>query len=199
MKIGSEDRKKLIAASVFGVLALGYLVWTLVGSSGGASSPDTSTAPVPVVAVRSRGTAATPTAHLPSSKLDPSLHPEGMLLAEALPYTGTGRNIFLPPDVAAAQEAAAIPKPVQTARYVPPAPAYTGPPPPPPINLKFFGTATRRDGTKKAFLLEGEDVFVASPGDIVSRRYKVGAISANAVEVTDMANNNTQRLPMAPQ
>ena len=38
MKIGAEDRKKLIAAGSFGVLAIGYLVYTLVGT-GGSDAP----------------------------------------------------------------------------------------------------------------------------------------------------------------
>ena len=78
-------------------------------------------------------------------------------------------------------------------------PVYTappGPPPPPPIDLKFFGTATKADGSRQAFLLHGEDVFLAATGNIVQRRYKIGAISANSVEVEDMTNNNKQNLPL---
>ena len=43
------------------------------------------------------------------------------------------------------------------------------PPSCPPINLKFFGTAVRANGQRQAFLLQGDDVFLASPGDIVAR------------------------------
>jgi hypothetical protein len=201
MKVGTEDRKKLIAAGTFGVLALGYLVYTFVGSGGTDSPP---TAPAAVVA----GDPATParsispvasTRSLPS-RLDPSLHPEGMLLTESLVYTGVGRNIFQSPDAAAAAAAAAAPKipvPLASARYVPP--VNMGPAPPPPIDLRFFGTATRHDGVRQAFLLRGDDVFVASTGDVVSRRYRVGAISLTTVEVTDLTNSNTQRLTMSPQ
>ena len=32
MKVGSEDRNKLIAAGSFGVLAVGYLLYTLLGT-----------------------------------------------------------------------------------------------------------------------------------------------------------------------
>jgi len=71
-----------------------------------------------------------------------------------------------------------------------------GPPPPPPIDLKFFGTATSADGHRQAFLLKGEDVFLASDGDIVQRRYKIVTISANWVLVEDLANNNQQTLPL---
>jgi hypothetical protein len=71
-----------------------------------------------------------------------------------------------------------------------------GPPPPPPIDLKFFGTATSANGHRQAFLLKGEDVLLASDGDIVQRRYKIVTISANSVLVEDLTNNNRQTLPL---
>ena len=71
-----------------------------------------------------------------------------------------------------------------------------GPPPPPPIDLKFFGTSSLENGHRQAFLLHGEDVFLATDGDIVQRRYKVLTVSANSVLVEDMTNNNRQTLPL---
>ncbi len=96
---------------------------------------------------------------------------------------------------------AVIPKVIASPRnqqaYQPP--VNQGPPPLPPIDLRFFGTATKGDGSRQAFFLKGDDVFLASAGDVVSRRYKVGAIGATSVEVTDLTNNNTQRLPLTSQ
>ena len=69
-------------------------------------------------------------------------------------------------------------------------------PPPPPINLKFFGFANRPGETKKVFLSQGEDIFIAGEGDIVDRRYRVLHISATAVDVEDVVNNNRQSLPL---
>ena len=199
MKMGTEDRKKLIAAGSFGVLALGYLIYTLAGSSGTDAPPTaTSSSVTTSAAAPVRTISPVATAHSTPSRLDPSLHPEGMLLTESLVYTGAGRNIFLAPGAAAEVAAAPkIPVPVASPRFVPP--VNTGPAPPPPIDLRFFGTATRRDGARQAFLLHGDDVFVASTGDVVSRRYRVGAISLTSVEVTDLTNSNTQRLTMSPQ
>jgi hypothetical protein len=62
--------------------------------------------------------------------------------------------------------------------------------------LKFFGTATAPNGTRRAFLLHGDDVFLASDGDIVQRRYKVVSVLANSIVVEDMTNNNRQTLPL---
>ena len=69
-------------------------------------------------------------------------------------------------------------------------------PPPPPITLKFFGFANRPGETKKVFLSQGEDVFIAAEGDIVDRRYRVLHISPTAVDVEDVLNNNRQSLPL---
>jgi hypothetical protein len=79
-------------------------------------------------------------------------------------------------------------------------PVPTGPPPPPPpppLELKFFGTFTRKDGVLHAYLLHGDDVFLAAPGDIVNRRYRVVAITQNTIKIEDMPNNNTQTLSLA--
>jgi len=93
-----------------------------------------------------------------------------------------------------------IPKAVASARPAPtPPPAPTGPPPippPPPINLKFFGTVKRGSSKMQAFLLEGEDVYLAGEGDIVARKYKIVKISASTIQVTDLQNDNTQTLPL---
>ena len=78
----------------------------------------------------------------------------------------------------------------------PPPPVDPGPPPPPPINLKFFGFANRPGEAKKVFLEQGEDIFVASEGDIVNRRYKVLKIAPTSVEVEDVLNNNRQSIPL---
>ncbi len=130
-----------------------------------------------------------------SAQLDPTLRMDAMLVTESLVYSGSGRNIF-----SASSAPIDIPKPVAPVRpkgpVVPVVLPPTGPPPPPPIDLKFFGTATGANGSRSAFLLHGDDVFLASDGDIVQRRYKVISISANSILVEDMANNNRQTLPL---
>jgi len=117
-----------------------------------------------------------------------------MLVTEKLVYTGSGRNIF-----STASVPVAIPKPIAPARPKAVAPVYTpppGPPPPPPIDLKFFGTASSASGKREAFLLHGQDVFLAADGEIVQRRYRVITVSANSILVEDMTNNNRQTLPL---
>jgi hypothetical protein len=118
-----------------------------------------------------------------------------MLDAERVAYTGNGRNIF-----SANSAPVDIPKPVAAVRPKGPVvPAYVpppGPPPPPPIELKFFGTATAANGKRQALLLHGQDVFLATDGDMVQRRYHVITVSANSIVVEDMTNSNRQTLPL---
>ena len=216
----AKDKKTLIVSSIFGVLLLLFVVYGYNAFFGGPSNPAATAAPAPVsgpiesqpsAPVRSRssannangangglgvapGIAATKMAST-SASLDPTLHESAMLRTESLVYSGTGRNIFsaiytppvvLPKNVPNARPGASAAMPV-----VP-----VGPPPPPPIDLKFFGVAIRANGLKQAFLLNGEDVYLASAGDIVARKYKIVTIGAMSIQVEDLQNQNTQSLPL---
>lgn len=113
-----------------------------------------------------------------------------MAAAESLEYSGKGRNIF-------SMESAPvdIPKPIEPAR--PAEPVAQGPPPPPPIDLKFFGYEAQSGGSdRKAFLLHGDDVFIASVGDVVDHRYKIVGIAPLSIQVEDLPYNNTQTLQL---
>jgi len=124
--------------------------------------------------------------------LDPTLRVDLLASSEDTKYEGAGRNIF--------RVFVEIPQPrtpvyKDQAQVVPQGPPP--PPPPPPINLRFYGFATSRpDGAKRIFLAQNEDVFIASEGDIVDRRYKVVRISPNAVEILDVLSNNRQSIPL---
>ncbi len=225
MKGGAENRKKTIALGVLGAAALCGLVYNLSTLFGGPDTPPAAVAPLTTTpgsstrsALIARSTADTPPSGqgsaagsggagaVPgvaaqklassSASLDPSLNQAAMLRTESLVYSGSGRNIFSALYLAPAP---VIPKNVPPPRPIiraPVAPQYMGPPPPPPIPLKFFGTAQRTGGVKQAFLLSGDDVYLASPGDIVAKRFRVGQVSAFGVQVTDLSSNNTQTLPL---
>ncbi len=217
----TDQQKKIAAGSAFAVLAALILYFELSDSSAPTpppsapvsttSRPNTTTLNPASNPAQTGAQTAQTGAHTPplnpaqaaiqtAAQLDPTLYLGPMLATEALRYTGTGRNIF---SSSTPVVRAALPQPRFPVRptpipiaYTPPRP--TGPPPPPPINLKFFGTATHAGGQRQAFLLRGEDVFLAYPGDIVQRRYKIDTVSANSVLVTDLTNNNQQSLPLQP-
>jgi len=195
MKTGTEDKKKLGILAVVGIFALGAIVYMYSElSTPSVPAPVATTVTVPARVPTSSGNGVAKNVGTAATHLDPTLHMGPMLVTESLVYSGTGRNIFS----ANSAPAVVIPKAIASARPkgTPVVTAPTGPPPPPPIDLKFFGTATSANGTRRAFLLHGEDVFLASPGDIVQRRYKVGTISANSIVVEDMTDNNVQTLPL---
>jgi len=199
MKTGADDKRKKLIAGVLGVFALGLVGYQLYDNLGGSSPSPTPVAPVIVAAptVKSGAGPAAVKVGTTSAQLDPTLHMQPMLAAESLVYSGSGRNIFAP---GSPELMAEIPKPI-----TPPRPGPITPPPTvvadqrkplPPINLKFFGTATSANGTRRAFLLNGDDVFVASAGDVVQRRYKIISVDAKSIMVEDLANNNKQTLPL---
>jgi hypothetical protein len=201
LKIGAEDKKKAIIAGVLGLVVIGLVVNVLMsyfdgGSTAAPPPPPQTTAARPrsPVTATTTGTAQHAAAKIPgiAASLDPTLHPEWMAQAEALEYTGKGRNIFsqssAPPKI---EEVKAPVRPVAPVEQVP-----QGPPPPPPIDLKFFGYEASKDGTRKAFLLHGEDVFIASEGDVVDHRYKVLKIAPMSVQVEDLPYKNAQPLPL---
>jgi hypothetical protein len=123
--------------------------------------------------------------------LDPTLHPELMAGAESLAYAGDGRNIF-------SMNSAPVQKietPIGPARPGQQTiTAQTGTPPPPPIDLTFFGYESA-GGAKKAIILHGDDVFIASEGEVVDHHYKVVKITPLSIQVTDLLYN-TQTLQL---
>jgi hypothetical protein len=126
-------------------------------------------------------------------RLDPTLDLAVLSQSEEIKYAGNGRNIFVAGSVASIEKpksSGATDRQATALRTVPTIP------PPPPITLKFFGFANQPGETKKVFLSQGEDIFIAAEGDIVDRRYRVLRISPTAVDVEDVLNNNRQSLPL---
>jgi hypothetical protein len=137
--------------------------------------------------------------------MDPRLRLDLLAKVQSVEMAPAERNVFQwgqAKPVAVAEPAKIIPKtPAQIAQEQGKDPANAGPPappPPPPITLKYYGySAVRADGHKRAFFLDGDDIFVAGEGELVKRRYKVVRIGVNSVVVEDTQFNNTQTLPLA--
>ncbi len=216
-----EERNKRIAIIAFAVIFIGIAIYAYESFFASAPPPPTA---APAVATKSGGESGTSTASSSanansaaqvqagglgvapgvaaqkmantSSSLDPTLDESAMLRTESLVYTGTGRNIFSMTSVAAPVALpAVVPKP-RPGPVVPPPVVQQGPPPPPPINLKFFGTEQRTNAPLQAFLSHGDDIYLASQGDIVARIYKIVKITERSIQVEDLSNQNTQTLPL---
>jgi hypothetical protein len=139
------------------------------------------------------------------STIDPKLRLDLLAKVQAVDPGPAARNLFqfgaaVVPALAVKEPKPVIPKTPQEiererAAQAPPAPP--GPPPPPPITLKYYGYAAQRsDGRKRAFFLDGDEIFVAAEGEMVKRRYKVVRIGVNSVVMEDTQFSNTQTLPL---
>ena len=199
MNLGAENRNKVIAAVSLVVIALVLMATRfssfLSGSSSASIPPpaaigDRATQMPAAPAARAGGRNRTaPKRQSAAQSLDPTLRTDLLKVSEDTKYEGTGRNIFkVWIDIPHVYQPPAQPTAQDTG---PPPPA-----PPPPIDLKFYGYATPAGGTKRIFLAQGEDVFIAREGDIVDRRYKVVRISGTAVEILDVLSNNRQSIPL---
>lgn len=188
MKVESKKTQKLLAV-VLGIVAVFMVGRALLSTNTGSA-----TGAAPAQSAPKAKTAAP----APES-LDPRLHLDLLANSESVVYEGQGRNIFrsgpeaeIPPVAVSPllrnQHGAAIPN----AALPPPGPPQ--PPPPPPINLKFFGYTTSGGDKPKAFLSQGDEVWIAHEGDVVNRQYKIVRITPSAVEVEDLLNNNRQSL-----
>ena len=206
LKVGTENKRNVaIAAVLFCVLA--YLAISQLMGGPPTPAPIAATprpAPQPASARQSMQTGASAKSSnnsagaearkVPASGLDPSLHLAKLASSESIEYAGTGRNIFSAdsaPVVIDQSKAPARPGPLTPAVYTPP-PV----PQPPAIDLHYFGYSATKEGKREAFLLRGDDIFEAAPGEIVNHRYKIVAVDVHSVQVTDLSYNNTQTLPL---
>jgi hypothetical protein len=135
--------------------------------------------------------------------LNPTLRFDWLKNSEDREYAGGKRNIFglePEPEPQKPREVAKGPTCPGDPGCPPPPPVCPGPDPrcpPPPINLKFYGFASRPGEPKRVFLASGEDTFVATEGEIVNRRYRVVKINPTSVEIEDVLNNNKQTIPLS--
>ncbi len=193
MKVGAENRKKVMWAAGLGAFAIVLFAYELLSNT---DAPVTAAQPTPVTAgahpAAKRLTRSGKEKPAVEARLDPTLDLTLLAKTEQTQYSGSGRNIFVAtPEV--------IEKPIAPVSLPP---RETGPPPPPPppqppaIPLKFFGFASKPGEQKKIFLSKEGDVFIAMEGDIVDRRYKIIHINPTSVEIEDVLYNNKQTIPL---
>ena len=64
------------------------------------------------------------------------------------------------------------------------------------VPLTFYGFADRSPESRRIFLRDNEQIFVARLGDTIERRYKIVAVSANSVTIEDLIQSYQQLIPL---
>jgi hypothetical protein len=145
--------------------------------------------------------------------IDPTLRLDLLAKVQNVEPEASMRNLFqygaAPPPPSAKPIVLPNVKPIQIAgrgpAATPPPPLPPGPPPEPkapPITMKYYGyQISKADGSKKAFLLDGDDVIIAGENEAVKRgRYKVVAIGLTSITIEDtqFKSNQTVRIQEDP-
>ena len=222
-KLGAEPKKIAILGALLAVA--GYFYFSNQSSEESAPAARTATiadlpaaasprSPVRAAAKKTadRGPNVGPREFKPSLKakdvdpsgIDPTLHLEELARLQTVKPEAEGRSLFdlgaaPPPDISKIKE------PEKIKVVVGPMPPPPPPPPPPepkapPIPLKFYGFVNQnKAGDKRAFFLDGDDIVIATEGDMIKKRYKIIRIGVNSavVEDTQFKGTNTQQtLPL---
>ncbi|HUA19254.1 MAG TPA: hypothetical protein VMB25_10960 [Bryobacteraceae bacterium] len=144
------------------------------------------------------------------SRIDPTLHLAELAKLKNVSVEAGARSLFeilAAPPPSPEQLKVKEPDKIKVARRfagpeLPPKPLPRPEPKAPPIPLKFYGFVNKtKAGDKRAFFLDGDDIVIASEGDIINKRYKIVRIGVNSavVEDTHFNSNNQQTLPLVAE
>jgi hypothetical protein len=112
--------------------------------------------------------------------------------SESIDYASDGRNIF-----SKVVMPVVIETPLASARLLTPSILVTAPEikhAMPSLDLKYLGFAESNPGRISALFMHGDDIFVATTGDIMFHRFRVGTIKTSSAQVTDLLSNKTQAI-----
>jgi len=174
-----SEKKKLIWLGA--LIAVAVLVWTVqrvkpsAGGGGYSSFSD-----IHLLAVE-----------------NPRLHHEKMESAQETEYKSSGRNIFTeiappPPDDKT--------KNPNNTPAGPTGPELVQEPPKPQLPAKYFGYGTIPNGTaRRAFLTNGDDVYIVGEGDTLLGRFRIVKISSGNIEFEEISSGRRNTAPLEEQ
>jgi hypothetical protein len=141
----------------------------------------------------------------PTSVIDPTLKLDLLDRVRAVKPLDGGRNLFeTAPELAQVKMpplpkvAPMVPKPQIVGPLPPP-----GPPPVPHVNipLRYYGfvrPSLRGDGNR-GYFMDGENILMATEGDVLESRFLVVALSPNTARIEDIQLKQGQDLQLIPE
>ena len=213
MTLNKQKRQLFILGSLF--VFLGFTLYRLVFSSGTAPANTTqiqnpgnlSNAPLDLkdLYLKKSTKRVGGKKEISFREIDPSIHLEK--LADFDPGEPlNARNMFSvgapPPERNVATRTSSghgssNPEPGATAVNSLPQPVR---PPAIVINLKFYGTKTDLiQRSLQGFFAEGDDVYLASEGDLVANRYRVIRIGDSSAEIEDVSSKTRRQINLLTQ
>ena len=122
---------------------------------------------------------------------NPTLRRDKLRASQETQYKSSGRDIFS--EVVAAVRPKVQPKPAEG----PVGPQL--PPPPPPLTLpvKFYGTGTVP--TKRAFLTDGDQIYIVGEGDTLLGRFRILRINNSSLDFEEISTSTRGTAPLDQQ
>jgi len=208
MKINKQQQRQVFILSGL-VALLALTIWWVTGSPGSGATPAVTNIPQEqALDLKDLYLAKNPRRsgrrkEVSFRDIDPSIHLEK--LEDFDPGTPlNARNMFSTEAVHERVVSAKTSKPGSagsaanlTPGNQPPPPPRPAPPPMVIINLKFFGTKTdlghkRRQG----FFADGDEVYLASEGDLVANRYRILRIGDSSAEIEELSSKTRRQITL---
>ena len=208
MTLNKQQKQVLFLSGLLAVLAFTLYLW-LAGSAGSSSALPSALPNVPqeqALDLKDLYLKRNPRRNALKKEtsfrdIDPSLHLEK--LADFDPGSPlNARNMF---SVQAMQERATTarnPKPGPNSSSASLSPSgqatqISRPAPTVIINLKFFGTKTDvRQKSRQGFFADGDEVYLASEGDLVANRYRILRIGDSSAEVEELSSKTRRQISL---
>jgi hypothetical protein len=220
MKLGAEPKKVAILVALLAG-AIGMFIYNSQSGGGESSSPEQAhTAAPPVssasvgrsrarphsarraVHTRERGTLRIQTVDPRNGDVDPTLRLDLLARLQSIQPVEGGRSLF---EMGPAPETAPkVPPPVQIVPKPLPGPGgtnLTAAEPVVNIPLKFYGFVRPKDktGSNRGFFLDGDNILVASEGELLKQRYLVVELNPSSAKLEDTQLKKGQTLPLVPE
>ncbi|MCI0621937.1 MAG: hypothetical protein L0387_09745 [Acidobacteria bacterium] len=210
MTLNKQQRQVLILSGLLAMLAFTLYRWfaSSNGPSGGAGTaalavPQDLALDLKDLYIKRSSRRSGPKKETSFREIDPSLHLEQ--LEEFDPGSPlNARNMFsveAQPEriVAGRNPRPGMPGSSASAAAGSQAPPVSRPPQPPAviINLKFFGTKTDLlQKSRQGFFVDGDEVYLASEGDLVANRYRILRIGDSSAEIEELSSKTRRQISL---